>query len=118
MTTTIITAIVAGCLALVGSLIVFSLRSIKDCIHQFIPRVDKCENSIREIDKTIAACKVDCDRNMVSKEDWVRSEGYTRKELKGLGNTLARIEGKVAITEKIPELCGNMVRDILKDSKG
>ena len=62
-------------------------------------------------------CKIDCDRNMVSKEDWVRSEGYTRKEIKELATTLARIEGKLAIAENMPEIIGSTVRGVVKELK-
>ena len=123
----LVSVIIGGCLAIVGSLIVLNLRSIKGCVRTFTQRVDKqdtkiekqesniekAKDDLRELCRNMASCKVDCDRNTVSKEDWVRSEGYTRKEIKELASTLNRIEGKITVVEKIPEICGGIVREVV-----
>jgi len=117
---TLVAVLVGGCLAIVGSLIVLNLRSIKSCLSSFTQRIDrqdilieKAGDEVRGLTMNMSACKVDCDRNTVSKEDWVRSEGYTRKEIKELASTLNRIEGKITVVEKIPEICGGIVREVV-----
>ena len=117
---TVVVIIAAALLSIVGSLIIFNLRSIKTCVHSFAVRVDKqdiqIEKAGEELKKfyaDLASCKVDCDRNTVSKEDWVRSEGFTRREIKEIAGTLHRIEGKFGIVEKIPEICGGIVREVI-----
>lgn len=116
----LVSVIIGGCLAIVGSLIVFNLRSIKSCLSSFTQRIDrqdilieKAGDEVKGLTTNMSACKVDCDRNTVSKEDWVRSEGYTRKEIKELASTLNRIEGKITVVEKIPEICGGIVREVV-----
>jgi len=118
----IVIALIGGCLAIVGSLITLNLRSIKSCLRNFSERINKQDTQIEKsqadvkgFGENIRNCKIDCSRNMVSKEDWVRSEGYTRRELKELSSTLNRIEGKFAIVEKVPEICGNVVHAVMKE---
>lgn len=117
---TVVVVLAAALLGIVGSLIILNLRSIKTCIRNFAERVDKQDTSIekareelKKFYQDMASCKVDCDRNNVSKEDWVRSEGFTRREIKDIAGTLNRIEGKFAVVEKIPEICGNIVREVV-----
>jgi len=109
--------IIGGLLALVGALIVLYLRSIKGLIHGQEEQIRSIRGKTEGAGERLLECKVDCDRNMVSKEDWVRSEGYTRKEIKELGTTLARIEGKLAIAENMPEIIGSTVRGVVKELK-
>ena len=97
-----------------------NLRSIKTCVRNFAVRVDKQDKQIEKAGEELkkfyadlASCKVDCDRNTVSKEDWVRSEGFTRREIKDIAATLNRIEGKISIVEKIPDICGGIVREVV-----
>lgn len=116
----VVIAIAVALLGIVGSLIVSNLRSIKSCLSSFTQRVDrqdklieKAGDEVKELTMNMAVCKVDCDRNTVSKEDWVRSEGFTRKEIKEIASTLNRIEGKISVVEKIPEICGGIVREVV-----
>ena len=117
---TLVVVLAAALLSIVGSLIIVNLRSIKTCVRNFAVRVDRQDSKIettreelKKLYRDIASCKVDCDRNTVSKEDWVRSEGFTRKEIKEVAGTLNRIEGKISIVEKIPDICGGIVREVV-----
>lgn len=117
---TVVIALAAALLSIVGGLIILNLRSIKTCVRNFAVRVDRQDSKIettreelKKLYRDIASCKVDCDRNTVSKEDWVRSEGFTRREIKDIAGTLNRIEGKFGVVEKIPEICGGIVREVV-----
>ena len=117
---TIVIALAAALLSIVGSLIILNLRAIKTCVRSFTQRIDrqdklieKAGDEVKELTTNMAVCKVDCDRNTVSKEDWVRSEGFTRREIKDIAGTLNRIEGKFGMVEKIPEICGGIVREVV-----
>jgi len=111
-------SLLGGLLALATALIILNLRSVKACIHRVSSRLDKHDNDIKELGEDFLKCKIDCDRNTVSKEDWVRSEGFTRKELKEVSGVLSRIEGKIAIAEKVPEIVGSTVRAVVKELNG
>jgi len=114
----IVAVIVSAFAALVGALIVFNLQTIKKNLCEFSSRIDRHDEDFKKINEKISTCKVDCDRNNVSKEDWVRSEGYTRRQIDGVTALLNRMDGKFDITQKIPEVVGSVVREVLKANGG
>ena len=103
--------VVGGLLAIVGSLIVLNLRSIKKCLAGIDRRLDGHEERIATIEQDHR----DDIRSSVSKEDWVRSEAFTRNKLDRLSVTLSRIEGKLQVVEKLPEVSGAVAREIVKE---
>lgn len=75
---------------------------------------------MQKLSAGFVACKQDCDRNTVSKEDWVRSEGYTRQALGRVSDQLSRMDGKLSVVEKLPEICGAIARQVgeqIKDAR-
>jgi len=94
-----------------SGLVLFNLKALAK-------KVEKHDGDIRTLEQRMAACKIDCDRSNVSKEDWVRSEGFKGREIKELAATLSRIEGKFCIIEKLPDIIGNTVRASISLSKG
>ena len=121
---TVLATIVGSLAALVGSLLVLFLRSIKQDLRALCARNDKQDDLIAAnrqglgaMTKQLSACKIDCQRVTVSKEDWVRSEGYTRHELKQVTAILHRLEGKLQVVEQLPEICGQIAREVAKQVK-
>ena len=115
----VVAVLVGGCISVVGALIVLNLRSIKKCIASLGERIDKQDDKIEKFEtgvnqfyRDMTACKVDCDRTNVSKEDWVRSDAFTRQKLDNLADTLNRMNGKLQVIQKLPEICGNIAREI------
>jgi len=96
-----------------SALVLWNLRAISTSQTKLEVRQDSLEKDFR----LLAAKPAECVRDFVGKEDWVRSEGYTRKELKDITTTLSRMEGKLNITDKLPEVCGQIAREIVKQSK-
>lgn len=78
----------------------------------------KLDSRVTTAEKSIKDCKIDCDRNNVSKEDWVRGEGYTRSELKEISSKLSNIDGKLSIAEQLPQICAQVAREAYKAAKG
>jgi hypothetical protein len=105
-------SIVGGLLAIIGSLIIVNLSSIKKHLYAINARLDNQDSRITHLDNRFSQCKIDCDRNTVSKEDWVRSEAFTRDKLDKLAATLNRMDGKLDIVEKIPQIAGSIAREI------
>ncbi len=92
-----LSVILGGAATICSSMVLFNLRSMSR-------RIDKLEAAHVEMATQFIACKVDCDRNTVSKEDWVRSEGYTRRGLDKLSQQLARMDGKLSVKGEVAEL--------------
>lgn len=89
------------------------LKGIKATIDSHATRMSAFDKQLQNLSVRTAEYATD----FVVKEDWVRSEGYTRKELKDITATLSRMEGKLDVTEKLPEICGQIAREIVKQSK-
>ena len=114
----ILTIALSAAATLISVLILFNLRSLKDDVKKNGEKTDKHGEDIRQLEQRMAACKVDCTRTNVSKEDWVRSEGFTRGELKGVFNLLSKIEGELAIANKLPEIISSVVTATIKQCGG
>ena len=106
--------VVGALLSLVGGLIIFYLRSIKQTLEMYGKRTDRNELDIKTLTNQVTTCKIDCNRTTVSKEDWVRSEGYTRTELKQISQAIANLSGKLEVTAKLPEICGKIAQQIVQ----
>ena len=107
----VLTIALSAAATIISSLVLYKLTSLDK-------RIEKHDSDIRQLERKMAECKIDCDRSNVSKEDWVRSEGYKRQEIKGFGDVLNRIEGKLCIIEQLPDIIGNTVRASISLSKG
>lgn len=108
----------------VSALAILYLRSIKQCLLALVNRIDrqddqiaKSQDDLTDLTRKFSDCKVDCERNTVSKEDWVRSEGINGKKLDDVNNALHRIEGQLQVTNKLPEICGQIAREISATQK-
>jgi len=113
----IVVSIVGICVSVAAGLIIVNLRSIRECLRNLTTRTDKQDERIDLLADKMTVCKVDCDRNTVSKEDWVRSEGYTRKELKELTAAMNRMTGHLAVMEKIPQVVGAVVKEVVSQMR-
>ena len=116
--------IAAALLGIVGSLIILNLRAIKSCVRNFTQRVEKHDRLIEKnqeklsgIGTDFAKCKVDCERAFVDSEIFLRETGYTRRSIQSLSESVNRMEGALRVVEKLPQICGNISREIVKEMK-
>jgi hypothetical protein len=109
--------IVSAMASLVGALVLLNLRSLAITIRELKGDQGDQAKDIRELNMKFAACKVDCDRNTVSKEDWVRSEGYTRRGLDKLSQQMALMDGKLEVVQKLPEIAGGVARAVVAEMR-
>ncbi len=107
----LLSVILGGAATICSSMVLFNLRSMSR-------RIEKVETIQAAMANQFIACKVDCDRNTVSKEDWVRSEGYTRRGIDKVSKQLAELDGKLTVVEKLPEICERIARGVAKQIKG
>lgn len=124
MNVPLVIVIVGGCLAIVGSLIVLNLRSIKNCVRGWTQRIDKQESQIESTQRDVNRlgtemrdCKIDCERSFVSAELFLRETGFTRRSIETMTASVNRIEGKLTVVEKLPQICGDISREIVKEMK-
>ncbi len=108
----VVLTILGALLALVSSLILVNLKGLKACVTKLDARIDLQDSRLQIFERTMKDCKIDCDRSNVSKEDWVRSESYTRTELKSIGQTLARVEGQIGMMDKLPQIVAATVSHV------
>jgi hypothetical protein len=62
-------------------------------------------------------CKVDCERSYVKTEVFLRETGFARRALEGLTASVNRLDGKLTVVEKLPQICGDISRNIVKEMK-
>ena len=118
----LIAILIAALAALIGGLILWNLRMLREAIGLSSGRMDKQEDKVEgmqegasSIRQEFAVCKADCDREFATKEEYVRSESYTRTKLDQVLNTVARMEGALKISEKMPEIVGQVVREVVRE---
>ncbi len=114
----IVATVVSALAAIVGAMVIQNLRLLSACIKEVKGRQDTQDGQMRTLSASFTACKQDCDRNTVSKEDWVRSEGYTRRGIDKLSQQLAAMDGKWSIVDRLPEICSRVARETAKELKG
>lgn len=121
---TIVIVVVGGCLAIVGSLIVLNLRSIKGCLRNFTERMNRQDKTISNVQRdimnlqsTYTACRLDCDRTFVGGEVFLRETGFARRSLESLTASVNRLDGKLTVVEKLPQICGDISRAIVSEMK-
>jgi len=81
---------------------------------QLSTRIEKVESANSSMLVKLNDCKQNCFQTFVEKEDWLREAGNNRVKLDEVSATLNRIDGKLQIMDKLPEIC----RSIAKEMKG
>jgi hypothetical protein len=125
----IIATIVSAAAGIVGGLILWNLNKINQTITAVNDRVGEQERQLAAIRERISACRLECDgkaaqtlqdleRDKVSKEDWIRSEAYTRAKLDGFGTSLATIAANVESLKQLPHQIAVAVREAVTAVKG
>lgn len=88
-------AIVGACIAVIGGLIVLYLK----------------------LTKGMADCKVDCDRRFVDTELFLRETGFQRRAIETLSASINRLEGKLTVVDKLPQISGEIARQVVREMK-
>ena len=116
--------IVGFLLSLVGGMIVFYLRSIKQFLDGMNTRLDKQDNRIEasqaevnRMARQFAACKIDSQREFVTAESFIKSESYTRKKLDKIAESFAAMEGQLKVVEQLPKIIGQITREVVMQVK-
>lgn len=120
----ITSVVIGGCLSIVGGLIVFNLQSIKKCLASLSDKLSKQDakidshaDKIATLETSQANCKTDCFRSFVSSEAFLRETGFQRRSMEKLTNAVSRLDGKLTVVEKLPQICGDISREIVKEMK-
>jgi hypothetical protein len=127
----LVVTVVGALMSLIGALILYNLQSIKACVRKVTERLDKQDSAIDKQNDNIASikesndvlvnslanCKVDCHRNFVTGEAFLRETGFMRRTLETQTASLNRMEGQLTITEKLPEIVGEISRNIVAEMK-
>lgn len=125
MTSTVIaTMVVAAALSLVGGLIVYFLKDLKKGQDSIAKSLDKHDvritvnkDKIAELDNKQGTCKLDCERRFVDSEVFLRETGFVRRGLENVTKSMNRMEGKLTVTENLPQICGEIARQVAKEMK-
>jgi septal ring factor EnvC (AmiA/AmiB activator) len=125
----LITTIISAAAALVGGMILWNLNKLNENIRNLADRQtgqekelglirDRMSTCRAEHDRILSATLQDLDREKVSKEDWIRSEAYTRAKIDGFGTSLATIAANVESLKQLPHQIAVAVREAVTAAKG
>src|SRR4030042_3536014 len=106
-------AVALALIGVIGSFIILYLRSIKSELKIFTDRLEKTQDGLSVVRTEFANCKVDCERNFISWELFLRETGYTRRSIENLTQSVNRMEGTLKVVEKLPQICGDISRSIV-----
>jgi len=126
------TALIGGMVGVIGVLMVLYLRSIKLYLRSFAERMDRQDvqldkhekkidvtaDSLKALYTRLAECRTDCSQNYVSAENFLRETGYTRRALNEVTTGLANLDGKLTVVEHLPEISGDIARQVVREMKG
>ena len=102
--------VISSIATLCSGLVLWNFRELSE-------RITKVETDHKDFLLRFANCKQDCDRCFVDKEDFLREAGFSRDKLDQMSNTLSRLEGKLQVTEKLPDICGRIAGEIAAQFK-
>ena len=91
--------------AVIGSLVLYNLKTLKCYIDKLDKRMDKFDNRIERIEtehKRLAARKEACQIEFVSAENWIRSESFTRRKLDHIAESVGNLAGSLKVIEQMP----------------
>ncbi len=88
-------AIVTACIAVIAGLITLYLK----------------------LTKSMADCKVDCERQFVNSELFLRETGFQRRALEKLSASVNRLEGNLKVVDKLPQISGEIARQVVREMK-
>lgn len=97
----------------VSALAILYLRSIKQCLSGLVNRIEKNETEVHKLAVKISDCKIDCERQFVTAESFIKSESYTRKKLDNIAESFASLQGEIKVAAKLPEVVGAITREVV-----
>jgi hypothetical protein len=92
----------------------FSMQSLKDSNKATADKQQAADRDIASIRERLGTCRLECDRNTVSKEDWVREVGYSRRLQEQQIREMAEIK---TLVNKMPEITGQIIRSVVAEMK-
>jgi len=122
MDPTMITGMIAAIPGIVASVIgglVLRNQKLQDERHDNLKRqVDKHDDSIKQIASDLNSKDAEVARNYVGNEAFLRETGFTRRAIEQLTMAVSRLDGKLTVSENLPQICGNIAREIAREMKG
>lgn len=110
----IFTSLLSAAAVLIGGLVLYNLKSLK-C---YIDKLDRRMGELEAEQKRLAERKQECQRDFVSSESWIRSESFTRSKLDSIAEAVGKLAGSLKVVEQMPQICGQIARDIIREMKG
>lgn len=115
-------------LSAIGALLLANQQSTKQLIKNKFDELSKRmdlqdekingqDERIESLTKSFSDCKQNCFQAFVQKDDWLREAGNGRVKLEEISTILNQIVGKLSFIEKLPEMAGQIARNIAKEMK-
>jgi len=86
-------------------------------MSDFRATLKKHGQDIEGIKDRLSICRRECDDSHTSKDDWVREVGYSRRLGEQQIAAMAKIEARIDIADKLPEISAAIARAITIEMK-
>ena len=83
----------------------------------FLKKVREVPHKAKDISACLVRKRDDCERSFVDKELFLRETGFTRRTLEAVSSSLNKLDGKLTVVEKLPKICGDISREIVREMK-
>ena len=113
MTIQILSIIISAAVALVTGMVLLYLRTISQQSVSQNTRIDAIENDQKEAAKR----KDQCRQDFVDKVDYIREVTKLESTQTEMLKVLSEIKGSLTVIEKLPEICGNIASEVVKEMK-
>lgn len=104
--------------AIVSGLVLYNLNTFSNRLTQTEQSIKdlaiKQQADLKLVSEKQSDCKVDCTREFVAAEAFVRSSAYDRQKIDQISDTLNRMAGNMAVIEKLPQISGEIAANITK----
>lgn len=97
----------------IGALILYNLQMLKATLAEITKRQDAQASDIAKLFDR----KNLCNQDFVGKVEYIRSSNGLEEGMKELIAAVATLNGTIKVIERMPEICGAIARDIVKEMK-
>ena len=111
-------AAIPGILAAIISGLVLRNQKLQDERYQALKNhVQRHDDDIREIGQLLRDKDSDIAIRYVNTEVFLRETGFARRTLEHLTSAVSNLDGKLTVVDKLPQICGDISRAIVREMK-
>jgi hypothetical protein len=110
----LITLISSVFASIVSSLVLWNFRQLGHRLDRLELNQEDTRERLNKQVKDQAACKIECSREFVSAESYVRSEAYNRQKIDEIATNLSKMMGNMNVVQQLPHISGEIAASVTR----